>query len=161
MRRTSLFLIASAALLVAGCSSTDSNPQAETGAPTSATTSSVVVSSDNAAVCAGFEQFKGVASATPTGGSDPAENATVIQAYLATLVGPLEAIKAAAPTDLVLSVDTLLASAASAAALDPTSPTDQTTIAQLVLAPPPDNVAATDAVISWAVVNCGIDFDGA
>jgi hypothetical protein len=159
MRRTSLFLIATAALVFAGCSSS-SSPQEDVGAPTSTTTSSVVVSADNAAACKGFEEFKAARAARPTGGSDAQANAVAIQTYLGTLIAPLEAVKAGAPTDLIVSVDTLINSGKSAIALDPANPDDQAAIAQLVLSPPAENAAASDAVNAWASVNCGLDVSG-
>jgi hypothetical protein len=161
MRRLMLLLTAGLAVFTFGCSSSDDTSQdtTTTTSPSSTTTSSVVVSAANKPTCDAIAGYQAAASAPlsveETG--DPTENATKIQAFVTTLIAPLQAVEAVAPPELQASVATLIATGEATVALDPASAADQATISKALIAPEASVESARTELITWSKDNCGIE----
>lgn len=160
MRRLMLLLTAGLAVVAFGCSSSEDTAPTTT-APSSTTTSSVVVSAANKPTCDAIAGFKTAADAdlAVEEGGDPTENTTKIQAFMGSLITPLQAVQAVAPAELQPSLTTLIAQGEDIVALDPTKPDAQSQIANAIMAPPSETTAAQKVFYTWSADNCGISLE--
>lgn len=156
MRRHLIALAVTGLALVSfGCSSSDEGSPTSTTAPT---TSSVVVSAANKPTCdaiAGYKNAADVPLAVEEDG-DPVQNAMKIQAFIATLIAPLQTVESIAPAELKPSITTLIEGGQATVALDPADAADQAAISKALLAPESDVATARETLITWSAQNCGI-----